>query len=57
MTKQCSLYKISNQKVRKIVLATTSSGITTTLLTGDRTLHSTFNVPLDLHSMYGHFNT
>ena len=35
----------------KIALATASSGITATLLTGGRTLHSTFKIPLDLHAM------
>ena len=35
----------------KISLATASSGIAATLLTGGRTLHSTFKVPLDLHAM------
>ena len=35
----------------KIALATSSSGIATMLLTGGRTLHSTFNIPLDLHAM------
>ena len=35
----------------KIALATASSGIAATLLTGGRTLHSTFKVPLDLHAM------
>ena len=32
-------------------MATTSSGIAVTLLTGGRTLHSTFKIPLDLHAM------
>ena len=36
----------------KIALATASSGIAATLLTGGRTLHSTFKIPLDLHAMY-----
>ena len=35
----------------KIALATASSGIAATLLTGGRTLHSTFKIPLDLHAM------
>ena len=35
----------------KIALATASIGIATTLLTGGRTLHSTFKIPLDLHAM------
>ena len=35
----------------KIALATASSGIAATLLTGGWTLHSTFKVPLDLHAM------
>ena len=35
----------------KIALATASSGIAATLLTGGRTLHSMFKVPLDLHAM------
>ena len=35
----------------KIALATASSGIAATLLTGGHTLHSTFKVPLDLHAM------
>ena len=35
----------------KIALATASSGIATTLLTGGLTLHSTFKIPLDLHAM------
>ena len=35
----------------KIALATASSGIATTLLTGGRTLHSTFKIPLDLYAM------
>ena len=32
-------------------MATTSSGIAATLLTGGHTLHSTFKIPLDLHAM------
>ena len=35
----------------KITLATASSGIAATLLTGGRTLHSTFKIPLDLYAM------
>ena len=35
----------------KIALATASSGIAATLLTGSCTLHSTFKIPLDLHVM------
>ena len=35
----------------KIALATASSGIAATLLTGGRTLHNTFKIPLDLHAM------
>ena len=35
----------------KIALATASSGIAATLLTGGRTLHSTFKIPLDLYTM------
>ena len=35
----------------KIALATASSSIAATLLTGGRTLHSTFKIPLDLHAM------
>ena len=35
----------------KIALATASSGIAATLLTGGRTLHSTFKISLDLHAM------
>ena len=35
----------------KIALATASSGIAATLLTGGRTLHSTFKIPLDLYAM------
>ena len=35
----------------KIALATASSGIAATLLTGGRTLHSTFKIPLDLYGM------
>ena len=35
----------------KIGLATASSGIAATLLTGGRTLHSTFKIPVDLHAM------
>ena len=35
----------------KIALATAFSSIAATLLTGGRTLHSTFKVPLDLHAM------
>ena len=35
----------------KIALATASSGMAATLLTGGRTLHSTFKIPLDLHAM------
>ena len=35
----------------KIALATASSGIAATLLTGGCTLHSTFKIPLDLHAM------
>ena len=35
----------------KIALATASSGIAATLLTGGRTLHSTFKIPLDLNAM------
>ena len=34
-----------------IVLATASSGIAATLLTGGRTLHSTFKIPLDLYAI------
>ena len=34
-----------------IALATASSGIAATLLTGGRTLHSTFKIPLDLFAM------
>ena len=33
----------------KIALATASSGIPATLLTGGHTLHSTFKIPLDLY--------
>ena len=39
------------QSEGKIALATASSGIAATLLTGGRTLHSTFKIPLDLHAM------
>lgn len=39
------------RSMRKIVLATASSGIAATLLQGGRTLHSTFKVPLDTHRM------
>ena len=35
----------------KIALASASSGIAATLLTGGRTLHSTFKIPLDLYAM------
>ena len=35
----------------KIALATASSRIAATLLTGGRTLHSTFKIPLDLYAM------
>ena len=35
----------------KIALATASSGIAAALLTGGRTLHSTFKIPLDLYAM------
>ena len=35
----------------KIALATASSGIAATLLTGGPTLHSTFKIPLDFHAM------
>ena len=35
----------------KIALATASSGIAATPLTGGRTLHSTFKIPLDLNAM------
>ena len=35
----------------KTALATASSGIAATLLTGGRTLHSTFKIPLDLYAM------
>ena len=35
----------------KIALATASSGIAATLLTGGCTLDSTFKIPLDLHAM------
>ena len=35
----------------KIALATASGGIAVTLLTGGRTLHSTFKIPLDLFAM------
>ena len=35
----------------KIALATVSSRIAATLLTGGRTLHSTFKIPLDLYAM------
>ena len=35
----------------KIALATASSSIAATLLTGGRTLHSTYKIPLDLHAM------
>ena len=35
----------------KIALATASSGIAATLLTGGRTLHTTFKIPLDLYTM------
>ena len=35
----------------KIALATASNGIAVTLLTGGRTLHSTFKIPLDLYAM------
>ena len=35
----------------KIALATASSGIAARLLTGGRTLHSTFKIPLDLYAM------
>ena len=35
----------------KIALATASSKIAATLLTGGRTLHSTFKIPLDLYTM------
>jgi hypothetical protein len=34
----------------KIVLAITSSGIASLLLLGDRTAHSRFKIPIDLHS-------
>ena len=40
-----------NQKEGKIALATASSSIAATLLTGGHTLHSTFKIPLDLHAM------
>ena len=39
------------QSEGKIALATASSGIAATLLTGGRTLHSTFKVPLDFLAM------
>ena len=39
------------QSEGKIALATASSSIAATLLTGGRTLHSTFKIPLDLHAM------
>jgi len=35
----------------KIALATASSGIAATLLTGGRTLHSMFKIPVDLSAM------
>ena len=35
----------------KIALATASSTIAATLLTGGHTLHSTFKIPLDLYAM------
>ena len=38
------------RSVGNIALATASSGIAATLLTGGRTLHSTFKIPLDLHA-------
>ena len=37
------------QSEGNIALATASSGIAATLLTGGRTLHSTFKIPLDLY--------
>ena len=39
------------QSEGNIALATASSGIAATLLTGGRTLHSTFKIPLDLYAM------
>ena len=42
------LAAIRSQK--QIALATTSSGIVATLLSGGCTLHSRFKVPLDAHS-------
>lgn len=41
------LAKIRSQQ--KVVIATASSGIAATLLTGGRTLHATFKIPLDVH--------
>ena len=38
------------RSVGDIALATASSRIAATLLTGGRTLHSTFKIPLDLHA-------
>ena len=48
------LINLSLAKIRpegNIALATASSGIAATLLTGGRTLHSTFKIPLDLNVM------
>jgi len=46
-----NLILAKNRSEGKIVLATTSSGIAATPLTGGRTLHSTFKIPLDLNTM------
>jgi len=53
-TSKAFLINLILAKIRsesKIVLATASSGIATTLLTGGHTLHSTFKIPLDLNAM------
>ncbi|XP_014679633.1 PREDICTED: uncharacterized protein LOC106819530, partial [Priapulus caudatus] len=41
------LARICSEK--KIAIATASSGIAATILTGGRTLHATFKIPLDVH--------
>ena len=46
-----NLILAKQQSEGKVALTTASSGITATLLTGGRTLHNTFNIPLDLHAM------
>lgn len=45
------LARIRSEGTCKIALATASSGIAATLLTGGHTLHSTFKIPLDLSTL------